>query len=109
MVSEVVALRPMSSLPPAIAAAYSPERLREDGHRLVDALATQLTQWQRREGKVLPWHPPAEARTQWPIEPGADLVDDLRRVMASSTALYHPRVMAHQVPPPLPGAALAEL
>jgi L-2,4-diaminobutyrate decarboxylase len=100
----------MSSVPPAIAAAYAPERLRADGHRLIDAIAEQLARWQRRDGNVLPWRQPSEARTQWPIDGvGADLVDDLQRIMVASTALYHPRFMGHQVPPPLPGAALAEL
>ncbi|HTL38894.1 MAG TPA: pyridoxal-dependent decarboxylase [Kofleriaceae bacterium] len=100
----------MSTVPAVIADAYSPERLAKDGHRLIDAIAEQLASWQRREGVVLPWRAPSEARVQWPLQNGgADLVDDLRRVMRSSTALYHPRVMAHQVPPPLPGAALAEL
>jgi L-2,4-diaminobutyrate decarboxylase len=100
----------MSTVPPVIADAYSPERLRDDGHRLIDAIAGQLASWQRREGMALPWRAPAEARAQWSLQNGgADLVEDLRRIMRSSTALYHPRVMAHQVPPPLPGAALAEL
>ena len=36
------------------------------------------------------------------------IVDDLARIAAASTALAHPRVMAHQVPPPLPSTVLAE-
>jgi L-2,4-diaminobutyrate decarboxylase len=100
----------MSSVPPAIADAYSPDRFRAEGHRLIDAVAEQLASWQRREGQALPWRAPAEAKGQWPLQNGgADLVEDLQRIMRSSTALYHPRVMAHQVPPALPGAALAEL
>jgi L-2,4-diaminobutyrate decarboxylase len=100
----------MSTVPFAIADAYSPERLRAEGHRLIDAIAEQLASWQKREGGVLPWRAPSEARAAWRLEQGgADLVEDLQRVMRGSTALYHPRVMAHQVPPPLPGAALAEL
>lgn len=103
----------------SIAQAYNPERFRSDGHRLVDAIADQLARWQRRDGEVLPWQPPDEAVAEWPssaLDPGAfpatdppDLVADLRRIMAKSTALLHPRCMAHQVPPPLPSAALAEL
>ncbi|HUS27656.1 MAG TPA: pyridoxal-dependent decarboxylase [Kofleriaceae bacterium] len=100
----------MSSVPSAIADAYSPKRLGAEGHRLIDAIAEQLASWQRRDGVALPWRAPAEARAHWRLQDGgADLVEDLRRIMQSSTALYHPRVMAHQVPPPLPGAALAEL
>jgi L-2,4-diaminobutyrate decarboxylase len=101
----------MSSVPPAIAAAYDPERFRAEAHRLVDAIGDALTRWHRREGAVLPWRAPAEARAGWASEgvAGGDLVADLSRIMASSTALAHPRCMAHQVPPPLPTAALAEL
>jgi L-2,4-diaminobutyrate decarboxylase len=100
------------SLPSSIAEAYDPERFRADGHRLIDAIADALTRWQRRDGLVLPWRAPEEALAMWSrkgFDDGSDLVDQLRRIMAGSTALYHPRCMAHQVPPPLPGAALAEL
>ena len=99
----------MSSVPRSIADAFSPERFRADGHRLIDAIADQLASWHRREGAALPWVNPNDARDQWPIEQGGELVADLSRIMKASTAVAHPRVMAHQVPPPLPGAALAEL
>jgi len=101
----------MSTVPPAIASAYDPERFRSDGHRLIDALADALAAQHRREGRVLPWREPAEARDAWAREPlfGGELVADLSRVVAASTALQNPRYLAHQVAPPLPGAALAEL
>jgi L-2,4-diaminobutyrate decarboxylase len=101
----------MSSVPPAIAEAYDPDRFRTEGHRLIDAIADALGRWHEREGVVLPWRAPADARANWARKPfgSADLVDELRRIMAGSTALAHPHCMAHQVPPPLPGAALAEL
>ncbi len=101
----------MSTVPASIAAAYDPEAFRTSGHRLVDAVGDALARWHRREGVVLPWRDPEQALAFWSRKAleGGDLVDDLRRVMAASTALAHPRCMAHQVPPPLPGAALAEL
>ena len=104
----------MSDVPPAIRQAYNPDRFRADGHRLIDALADQLGAWQAREGAVLPWLQPAEARDAWAAKAlgaarAGELVDDLMAIARASTALVHPRCMAHQVAPPLPGAALAEL
>lgn len=101
----------MSEVPTAIRDAYAPERFRADGHRLIDALADQLARWHAGEGPVLPWRPPAEARAAWAAEGlhGGELVADLLKITQASTALAHPHCMAHQVPPPLPGAALAEL
>ncbi|HEY5951674.1 MAG TPA: pyridoxal-dependent decarboxylase, partial [Kofleriaceae bacterium] len=100
-----------SPVPASIAEAYDPERFRASGHELIDAIADALARWQRRDGLVLPWRTPDEALSMWSRKGfgGTDLVVQLRRIMASSTALYHPRCMGHQVPPPLPGAALAEL
>jgi L-2,4-diaminobutyrate decarboxylase len=100
------------AVPPAIRDAYDPEKFRVDGHRLIDAVADALARWHRREGVVLPWRAPEDALANWarkPLAGDVDLVDQLRRIMAASTALAHPHCMAHQVPPPLPGAALAEL
>jgi L-2,4-diaminobutyrate decarboxylase len=98
----------VSSVPRAIADAFDPERFRADGHRTIDALADALARWHARRGPVVPWRAPAEAREAWPISRG-ELVDDLQGIVAASTALANPRCMAHQVPPPLPAAALAEL
>jgi L-2,4-diaminobutyrate decarboxylase len=100
------------AVPASIREAFDPEKFRADGHRLIDALADALARWHRREGVVLPWRAPDNALAAWARKPFAgdvDLVDQLRRIMAASTALAHPHCMGHQVPPPLPGAALAEL
>jgi L-2,4-diaminobutyrate decarboxylase len=97
-------------VPSPIAGAYDPERFRADGHAVIDAIADQLARWHAREGRVLPWQAPDQARADWGKQPlsGGNLVEDLSRIMASSTALAHPHCMAHQVPPPLPSAVLAE-
>lgn len=103
----------MFRVPPSIATAYDPERFRAEGHRVIDAVADALARWQRREGAVLPWRRPSDAVADWALFPDradrADLVDELGRIMAGATALVHPHYMAHQVPPPLPGAALTEV
>lgn len=98
------------TVPSSIREAYDPERFRSEGHRLIDALADQLASWQRREGAVLPWRDPAAARTAWAAAPpAADLVDDLLQIARASTGIVNPRCMGHQVAPPLPASALAEL
>ena len=97
-------------VPSRIASAYDPERFRAEGHAVIDAIADQLARWHAREGRVLPWRAPDRARSDWGNQPltGGNLVEDLAQIMASSTALAHPHCMAHQVPPPLPSAVLAE-
>jgi L-2,4-diaminobutyrate decarboxylase len=99
----------LSSVPPAIAEAYDAERFREQGHRVVDMLADALARWHDREGAVLPWRDPGEARQAWAEIGRGELVEGLSRAVAASNALHHPRYLGHQVPPPLPAAALAEL
>lgn len=98
------------SVPDAIRAAFDPEKFRADGHRLIDELAEQLARWQRRDGVVLPWREPDDAKASWAeLEPGeGELVHDLIRAARASTALANPRCMGHQVPPPLPAGVLAE-
>lgn len=101
---------PTSRVPASIARAYDPDAFRRDGHWLIDTVADALSGWQRRDGAVVPWRRPEDAVAAWAAAPAdADIVDDLGKIMAESTALSHPHYMAHQVPPPLPGAALAEL
>ena len=98
------------SPPPGILDAYDPERFRTDGHALIDALADQLARWHRREDRVVPWRDPEDARAAWAAAPpGTGVVDDLARIARASTGIANPRCMGHQVAPPLPEAALAEL
>lgn len=98
-------------VPDTIRAAYDPDRFRALGHQVIDTMAELLASWHARTGRVLPWRAPSEARSAWTrTSAGAtDLAAELRQIAEASTALAHPRCFAHQVPPPLPDAALAEL
>jgi L-2,4-diaminobutyrate decarboxylase len=104
----------LGPIPASLRAAYDPERFRADGHRLVDLLAEHLARAVARDdAPVLPWVEPAASLAAWPDDfgedPGDDLIDVLGRATAGSIRLHHPRYLGHQVPPPLPGAALADL
>lgn len=99
-------------LPETLREAYDPERFRRDGHRLIDALADHLTRAIDRDGPVLPWQEPAASLSGWPddfAEDGGDVVDVLTRATAGAIRLHHPRYVGHQVPPPIPAAALGDL
>ncbi len=103
----------LGPVPASIAAAYDAERFREEGHRLIDRMADRLEQATGRdEEPVLPWLAPevvvAGWATEFSDEPVEDLVDCLERTAAGSIRLHHPRYLGHQVPPPVPGAALAD-
>ena len=103
----------LGPVPAAIAAAYAAARFRDDGHRLIEVLAEHLARATGRDdAPVLPWQPPAAARAAWPADfpdqPAEDLVALLERTIAGSIRLHHPRYLGHQVPPPLPAAALAD-
>jgi len=103
----------LGPVPEVIAAAYDAERFRGDGHRLIDRVADRLAAAVGRDdAPVLPWLPHDAGLAAWPSdfpeEPADELVDLLDRTMAGSIRLHHPRYLGHQVPPPLPGAALAD-
>jgi L-2,4-diaminobutyrate decarboxylase len=106
---------PLPPLPETLRAAYDPERFRADGHRLIDQLADALAAAAGRdEAPVLPWVDPAASLAAWRLDdlgddPSEDLIDALGRATAGAIRLHHPRYLGHQVPPPIPGAALADL
>lgn len=100
------------SIPKSLRDAYDPERFRADGHRLIDRVADHLARaTSRDDAPVLPWVEPADALAAWPadFDEPEDLVAVLERSMAGAIRLHHPRYLGHQVPPPMPGAALADL
>lgn len=104
---------PLGPVPEILRRAYDAERFRGDGHRLIDRIADRLASATARDdAQVLPWQSHEAAIAAWPSEfpdePADDLVDLLDRTMARSIRLHHPRYLGHQVPPPVPGAALAD-
>jgi L-2,4-diaminobutyrate decarboxylase len=94
--------------------AFDGEIFRQQGHQLVDKLADYLQQVLRRADlPVLPGGKPAELRQEWqrllanPVPmPFAELIEKL---LQQSIHLHHPRCCGHQVAPPAPITALAEL
>lgn len=94
--------------------AFDSEIFRQQGHQLVDRLADYLQQVLRRaDMPVMPWREPAELRQEWqqlladplPVSFG-ELTEKL---LQQSIHLHHPRNCGHQVAPPAPITALAEL
>ncbi len=81
---------------------------------MVDQLADHLARAQDRDLPVLPWLDPEQQRQNWALTDdalagGAAPEAILARFLEASQHLHHPRYMGHQVPPPLPLAALADL
>ena len=97
--------------------AYDPKFFRRTGHRLVDLLADYLAAARERRLPVLPEPDPRALAPRYqaaaPAGPAARAEDTfLKRVeelIAESTHLHHPGYIAHQVAPPLPVGALADL
>ena len=94
--------------------AFDSEVFRQQGHQLVDRLADYLQQVLRRaDFPVMPWREPAELRQEWqqlladplPIS----FVELTEKLLQQSIHLHHPRCCGHQVAPPAPITALAEL
>lgn len=114
-----------------IAAAYDPDALQAAGTRLLQLLAEHFHAVQSREVKVLNWTPP-EAQVQdarrildnaasyaplpFPNAHAAGLenlstraAEITRESLSRGQNLHHPRYVGHQVPAPVPLAALFDL
>lgn len=92
---------------------FEPEAFRALGHSCIDLLADHLAATNDRDGRVLAWQEPADKLRSLPALDGRADADGplplLRRLLAESNRLHHPRFVGHQVNPPLPLAALLEL
>lgn len=101
-----------------IAAAYSPASFAAAGAKLVDTLADHLRRVESRDANVLNWNEPqnlireASASLAAGGQPDdvAERVRELaRECLARGQNLHHPHYVGHQVPPPVPLAALFDL
>jgi L-2,4-diaminobutyrate decarboxylase len=109
-----------------VAAAYDPAALESAGQRLMSVLAKHFRQVESRDANVLNWKPPEvrvrEARRFLDTysvalgnHPASDptfnsrLVELARESLARGQNLHHPRYVGHQVPAPIPLAALFDL
>ncbi len=94
--------------------AFNSEVFRQQGHQLVDRLADYLQQIMRRpETPVMPGNEPSELLREWKqllADPAAVPFTELvEKLLQQSIHLHHPRNCGHQVAPPAPITALAEL
>jgi len=94
--------------------AFDGEIFRQQGHQLIDRLADYLQQvLQRADMPIMPWREPAELRHEWqqlladPLP--ASFTELTEKLLQQSIHLHHPRCCGHQVAPPAPITALAEL
>lgn len=94
-----------------LAQAYDAERFRSEGHALVEHLADHLHAcFDRAESPVFHGRSPEEERGRWSelgVPEGSS--SWMEALIEGAHHLHHPRSMGHQVPPPLPTAALADL
>lgn len=108
-----------------IAAAYDPHALAAAGVQLVNTLAAHFQRVQARDEKVLNWNRPSELiqdARRW-LEVGhqgsaaaatspeiANRISELaKHSLARGQNLHHPHYVGHQVPAPVPLAALFDL
>jgi L-2,4-diaminobutyrate decarboxylase len=109
-----------------IATVYAPAALEAAGKELITTLAEHFRRVESRDGSVLNWNEPgdliAEAR-RWldkqglakPVAPvlqdriGDEISTLVRESLARGQNLHHPHYVGHQVPAPIPLAALVEL
>jgi len=92
---------------------FDEEEFRARGHAVVDMLADYLGQAAHGSDlPVLPWVEPEAMVARWPqsfpAEPAADLNALLKQTVMEANHLHHPHYMGHQVPGPLPMAALCD-
>lgn len=93
--------------------AFSPDLFRQQAHTLVDVLANYLEQTQSGSlATVIPYKDPEESLAFWQedYQQGkGDVGEFFSKTIQYSNHLHHPRYMGHQVTPPVPISALADM
>jgi L-2,4-diaminobutyrate decarboxylase len=101
-----------------IAAAYAPAAFAAAGEQLIATLADHLRRVDSRDARVLNWNQPADLvkdagaameRGGQPCDVADRLSELARECLARGQNLHHPHYLGHQVPPPVPLAALFDL
>jgi L-2,4-diaminobutyrate decarboxylase len=97
----------------SIQKAFSSDLFRQQAHTLVDLLADYLEQIQNGSLEtVIPYQEPEESLAFWQEDyklGQSDVSGFFSKTIQYSTHLHHPRYMGHQVTPPVPVAALADV
>ncbi|RLD84132.1 MAG: pyridoxal-dependent decarboxylase [Bacteroidetes bacterium] len=94
--------------------AYDSEDFRKLGHEIVDLLADYLqSQKMGKEKKVLPWQNPdnllSKYQNDFKNNKNQNIKNFYAELLNDSIHIYNPNYMGHQVCPPLPISAIAEL
>lgn len=91
--------------------AFNPENFRENAHQLVDLLADYLENSQKQAySDVIPFKDPQENLEFWEADYAnndGNILNFYKNVVDKSVHLHHPNYIGHQVPPPVPIAALS--
>jgi L-2,4-diaminobutyrate decarboxylase len=92
---------------------FNPEEFRKEGHALVETLADYLKDaLSGNEMPVLPWNDPDRLTEIFSFDSAGGEKESLdsfiKRIIAYSNHLHHPRYIGHQVTSPLPVTILAQ-
>lgn len=90
---------------------YSPEKFRQQGHALIDVLATHLeNSLQQKNDHVIQYNLPDDEKKFWDhFQEKGEIKDFFPEVLKHTTHVHHPKYIGHQVCAPAPQAALAGL
>ncbi|MTB52973.1 pyridoxal-dependent decarboxylase [Lewinella sp. W8] len=99
----------MDDLSPDLQRAYAPQTFREMGHALVDQLADYLDGVDTTPANVVPAPEDLLEEFRGFLSGGTPPKTVFRRVIDNCVHVHSPNYLGHQVNPPVPAAALADL